>query len=255
VPVRSLFQNPLKRASASCNEDVSNTSLRDAKAMEIQWAFDYVIPETSQVGRAGRHRRATIASDAADVFYYDRGWPRHLGDPRDREVEVVAAVVVAGVVVQRRVALARRASEKQSASRPELPSLSERHRPSHSRSGLFQIAVLEVYCIANGCTEDVECAFVVVDSEREARGASAATRPFDRPEAKAATSAEQVDDLDRRFGKSGPRKRPAAEIRIVLARLSGREAIQGQPRLLFVRCRDRHPRSQDRSRAGGHGSG
>lgn len=56
--------------------------------------------------RAGVDRSAPVARHSADVLHYDNSRLEELRRASDLDVEVVARVVVPGVVVQGRVALA-----------------------------------------------------------------------------------------------------------------------------------------------------
>ena len=90
-----------------------DATLRDSEAVQVEQPRPDDIAEPLKGLRAPLNGPASIATDSTDVFDDNCVGRHQLRNPGDRQIKLVAIVVVPGVVIERGVALAGRAGEEQ----------------------------------------------------------------------------------------------------------------------------------------------
>lgn len=174
------------------------TALWDSKIGQIDDRGGHAVSRRLQSGNCCEYRGPPVTTDRRDVLYQDATGCEYLGGASDPDIELVARILAARVVVQVGVTLTRRTGHDEvdgADSVPELTLLSIRSTTDRAAQDLRDI-LLEDHGV--GEVQGVDPSGVAVDLH----GGLDADTPTDppsglsEPQRQASSSGEQVDDAE-----------------------------------------------------------
>lgn len=197
--VRPRRQSPVESAITGRDQEMADPRLWHADPVQREPPGRRRVAELLQCCGTSIHDAPAIAANSADVLdANDRGL-KQARDTSDSEIEVIARIVVARVVVQCRVSLAWWAGYQQLRRRekPKKPSLGVKRRLRQATDELGEIDGSQLWVVGlKGAAEDFESVLIVVDGQRQTSRTPCPHRALDRSDSQSTAAGEEIDDGD-----------------------------------------------------------